>query len=206
MKWTRKKHIHKENDPGVKHIESFEIKPRKMGGLFSTQKKYSLITCGLDNSGKSTIINELKPTAQRSDAIAATMGYSVEEFEKNSATFKVFDMGGARKFRDIWQHHFGQAQGIIFVIDSSERSRMCLVRDELKLMMEHPDVKGLPILFFANKMDLPGAMKPDEIAEEVGIAELCANNPTNMFASDAKRGVGIEQGLEWLQKKVAPQG
>lgn len=178
-----------------------------MGGIFSSKQHLTIITCGLDNAGKSTIINELKPTAQRSDAIAATMGFELQEFEKGNVSFKVYDMGGARKFRELWAHHFQAAQGIIFVIDSSERARMCLVRDELQLMLEHPDVKkGLPILFFANKMDKPGAMKPEEIAEEVGIMELCSNHPINIVASDARRGVGIEQGLEWLQKRIAPSG
>ena len=174
-------------------------------GIFSSKTNVTIITCGLDNAGKSTIINELKPSQQRSDAIAATFGYSVEEFEKGNVAFKVFDMGGARKFRELWSHHFKTIQGIIFVIDSSARARLVLVKDELQLMLENPEIRGVPILFYANKMDLPGALSPQEIVDAVGIIELCSERAYNIFASDARRGMGIEEGLQWLQKKIAPE-
>lgn len=173
-------------------------------GIFSSKTHLTIITCGLDNAGKSTIINELKPQEQRSDAIAATFGYNIEEFEKGNVAFKVFDMGGARKFRELWEHHFKTVQGIIFVIDSNDRARLCLVKEELQQMLQNPQLRGIPILFFANKMDLPGALNPQEITEAVGIMELCTERAFNIFASDARRGMGIDEGLTWLQKKIAP--
>jgi ADP-ribosylation factor-like protein 6 len=173
-------------------------------GIFSSKTNVTIITCGLDNAGKSTIINELKPQEQRQDAIAATFGYSVEEFDKGSVAFKVFDMGGARKFRELWSHHFKTIQGIIFVIDSSDRARLCLVKDELQLMLENPEIRGVPVLFFANKMDMPGALTPQEIVDAVGIIEMCSDRAYNIFASDARRAIGVEDGLQWLQKKIAP--
>ena len=173
-------------------------------GLFSSKANLTVITCGLDNAGKSTIINELKPQALRTDAIPATFGYSVEEFEKGNVAFKVFDMGGARKFRELWEHHFKTVQGVIFVIDSNDRARLCLVRDELQLMLKSPELKATPVLFFANKMDLPGALTPHELVESLGIMELCGDRSYNIFASDARRGIGIEEGLLWLQKRLAP--
>jgi ADP-ribosylation factor-like protein 6 len=164
----------------------------------------SLITCGLDNAGKSTIINELKPQAERTDAVAATFGYNVQQFDKGSISFKVFDMGGGRKFRPLWEHHFKAVQGVIFVVDSSDRARLALVRVELDLMLKHADLKGVPILFFANKMDLPGAMSAQEIVDALQIVELCADRAFNIYQSNARQGIGIDEGLMWLQKKIAP--
>lgn len=44
-------------------------------------------------------------------------------------------------------------QGIIFVIDSSDKLRLVVAKDELKELLAHEDVKAshCPILFYANK-------------------------------------------------------
>lgn len=171
-------------------------------GLFESKHKLNIVTCGLDNGGKSTIINGLKPTKLRSDNISATVGYSVEEFEKGKVNFKVFDMGGAKKFRSMWELYYRDVQGVIFVIDSSDRVRLTLVREEIKMLIDHPDLQGVPILFFANKADLNGAKSPHELVEELGLTELISDRAYNIFASDARRGVGIEEGLDWLTKRL----
>jgi len=173
-------------------------------GLFESKQKLTIVTCGLDNSGKSTIINGLKPTEMRSDAISATVGYQVEEFEKGKVQFKVFDMGGAKKFRSLWELYYKDVQGIIFVIDSADKVRLCLVRDEIQILLEHPDARKVPILFFANKADVAGAKTPQELVEELALNELIVDRSYNIFASDARRGIGIEEGLNWLTSKLCP--
>ena len=46
----------------------------------SSSKKAQIIIVGLDNSGKSTMINMLKPSKYAQEEIAATVGYKVETF------------------------------------------------------------------------------------------------------------------------------
>lgn len=38
--------------------------------------------------------------------------------------FTAFDMSGAGRYRNLWEHHFKSCQGIVFVIDSSDRMRL----------------------------------------------------------------------------------
>lgn len=38
--------------------------------------------------------------------------------------FTAFDMSGAGRYRNLWEHHFKLCQGIVFVIDSSDRMRL----------------------------------------------------------------------------------
>ena len=47
--------------------------------------------------------------------------------------------------------------GIIFCIDSTDLIRMCVAKDELESLLAHSELRSVPILFFANKMDLPQA-------------------------------------------------
>lgn len=171
-------------------------------GIFSSKQELSIITCGLDNSGKSTIINQLKPVKLRTDNIAATIGYNVEKFQKGNANFKVFDMAGAKKYRSMWEAYYEDVHAVIFVIDSSDKVRMCVVKDEVKHLSDHKDLKKCPILFYANKMDIPGSRTPHELVEELELTEMLMDRPFNIFASDARRGFGIEEGMNWLTREV----
>jgi len=53
-----------------------------------------IIIVGLDNSGKSTMINYLKPKKYQETELAATVGFKVETFSKSKINFTVFDMSG----------------------------------------------------------------------------------------------------------------
>lgn len=46
------------------------------------------------------------------------------EFSDQGIAFTAFDMSGAGRYRNLWEHHFKSCQGIIFVIDSSDRMRL----------------------------------------------------------------------------------
>lgn len=65
-----------------------------MGNLFDSGVKSKILIVGLDNSGKSTLINFLKPKAMQQSELAATVGFKVENFKKGSINFTVFDMSG----------------------------------------------------------------------------------------------------------------
>jgi len=171
-------------------------------GIFQSKRKVNLVCCGLDNSGKSTIINQLKPTKLRTENIGATVGYQLEEFEKGNCCFKVFDMGGAKKFRALWELYYKEVDGVIFVIDSSDKIRMCLVKDELRMLLENKDLSMRPILFFANKMDIQGSRTPQEIVEDLELTECITDRNFNIFASNAKTGQGLEAGITWLSNIV----
>lgn len=45
-------------------------------------------------------------------------------FSDQGIAFTAFDMSGAGRYRNLWEHHFKSCQGIIFVIDSSDRMRL----------------------------------------------------------------------------------
>lgn len=63
--------------------------------LFSnTNRQVEIIVIGLDNSGKTTIINQLKPLNTQTPNITPTIGYSVERFTASNMTFSAYDMSG----------------------------------------------------------------------------------------------------------------
>eukprot|EP00762_Andalucia_godoyi_P000326 ANDGO_03044.mRNA.1 ADP-ribosylation factor-like protein 6 len=172
-----------------------------MGAKFS-KKKAQIVFCGLDNSGKSTIINYLKPRKTQSLDIVPTVGFSVEQFTKNNVSFTVFDMSGQGRYRNLWEHYFKDSNAIIFVIDTSDKIRMVVVKEELSMVLQHPDTRGLPILFFANKMDLQTALSPMEVVQLLELDRI-TDRTWHIVPSNAVTGEGVEDGMTWLTAKLS---
>uniref|UniRef100_A0A8C3UEC2 ADP-ribosylation factor-like protein 6 n=69 Tax=Passeriformes TaxID=9126 RepID=A0A8C3UEC2_CATUS len=173
----------------------------KLAGWLGLKKKEVHVLClGLDNSGKTTIINKLKPSNAQTQDIVPTIGFSIEKFKTSSLSFTVFDMSGQGKYRDLWEHYYKEGQAIIFVIDSSDKLRMVVAKEELDTLLNHPDIKHrrLPILFFANKMDLRDAVSSVKVSQLLSLENI-KDKPWHICASDALKGEGLQEGVDWLQ-------
>ncbi|KAJ7416485.1 hypothetical protein WISP_70903 [Willisornis vidua] len=140
--------------------------------------------------------------AQTQD-IVPTIGFSIEKFKTSSLSFTVFDMSGQGKYRDLWEHYYKEGQAIIFVIDSSDRLRMVVAKEELDTLLNHPDIKHrrLPILFFANKMDLRDAVSSVKVSQLLSLENI-KDKPWHICASDALKGEGLQEGVDWLQEPL----
>ncbi|NXF87961.1 ARL6 protein, partial [Eubucco bourcierii] len=111
----------------------------KLAGWLGLKKKEVHVLClGLDNSGKTTIINKLKPSNAQTQDIVPTIGFSIEKFKTSSLSFTVFDMSGQGRYRNLWEHYYKEGQAIIFVIDSSDKLRMVVAKEELDTLLNHP--------------------------------------------------------------------
>lgn len=82
------------------------------------------------------------------------MGFQVEEFAKDNIHFTIYDMSGQGRYRNLWEHYYADVQAIIFVIDSTDKFRMVVAKEELQTLLNHEDIKkvNVPILFYANKV------------------------------------------------------
>jgi len=166
--------------------------------LSKKKKRTKIIFCGLDNAGKSTILNYLKPKKHQKLAkdITPTVGYTTELFSLNSLDFEAFDMSGGSKYRNFWEELVQSASAVIFVIDSCDLVRLAIATNELLGLLEKDVDSELPVLFFANKMDLNGAVGASEISDKMELHKL--KNSWTIVASNALKGVGIEEGFKWL--------
>eukprot|EP00088_Acartia_fossae_P019220 TRINITY_DN21189_c0_g1_i1.p1 TRINITY_DN21189_c0_g1~~TRINITY_DN21189_c0_g1_i1.p1 ORF type:complete len:140 (+),score=29.19 TRINITY_DN21189_c0_g1_i1:215-634(+) len=52
--------------------------------------------------------------------------------------FTAFDMSGQGRYRNLWEHYYRDCQGVIFVVDSSDRLRMVVAKDELDMLLQVP--------------------------------------------------------------------
>lgn len=163
----------------------------------------NILIVGLDNSGKTSIIERMKlqsgkvPKGGMPQEVTPTVGFSVDEFSKGSLSFTVFDMSGAGRYRNLWERHFREAAAVVFVVDSADKLRLCVAKDELDAMLESSELLGKPFLVFANKMDLPTALSPVDVAQGLSLDEIEAH-PWQIVPSNALDGSGLQEGLDWL--------
>ena len=112
-------------------------------------------------------------------------------------------MSGQSTYRGLWESYYSEIQAIVFVLDSSDKLRMVLARDELQMLLQHEQVVGrtLPILVFANKMDIAGSLTPVEC---MGLMELdqIIDKPWHIAASNALSGDGVSDGFQWLAETI----
>lgn len=177
----------------------------RLGRLLGLKKKELNVLCiGLDNSGKTSIINKLKPDKCQAQDIVPTVGFTVEKFMSQSLNFTVFDMSGQGRYRNLWEHYYQNAQAVIFVLDSSDRLRIAVAREELELLLKHSEIekKRIPILFFANKMDCTDAITPVECTQLMHLDSI-KNKPWHICASNALTGEGLEAGVNWLTDQIS---
>jgi ADP-ribosylation factor-like protein 6 len=108
----------------------------------------NVVVVGLDNSGKTTIINRLKPPEVRTIDVVPTVGFSVEKFRTKSLQLTAFDMSGQGRYRNLWEHYYRDCHGVIFVIDSSDKLRLAVARDELDQLLDHAEIRIVECRFF----------------------------------------------------------
>jgi len=105
------------------------------GRLFA-KKQMRILMVGLDAAGKTTILYKLK--LGEIVTTIPTIGFNVETVEYKNISFTVWDVGGQDKIRPLWRHYYQNTQGLIFVVDSSDRERIQESHDELHKMVSLP--------------------------------------------------------------------
>ncbi|EGX87706.1 ADP-ribosylation factor 6 [Cordyceps militaris CM01] len=169
-----------------------------MGKIFGS-KEMRLLMLGLDAAGKTTILYKLK--LGQDVTTIPTVGFNVETVTYKNVKFNVWDVGGQDKIRPLWRHYFSGTQGLIFVIDSSDRARIDEARQELHRIINDREMKDSLLLVFANKQDLKEAMKPQEVTEALQLSKL-KDKVWYVVPSCATTGEGLLEGLAWLSNNV----
>ena len=160
-------------------------------GAISRGPENRILTLGLDGAGKTTFLYKLKLGDDLNTI--PTIGFNVETIKFGNLTMNLWDIGGQKKIRDLWAHYYPNTNGIIFLVDTSDRERIPLVKEELFKMLEEEDLMGVPILIFANKLDL-AVMSVSETIDKLDLhsikgrewfCEGCSCKTCLLYTSDA---------------------
>lgn len=170
------------------------------GGLSLFRKNSRIVMLGLDAAGKTTILYKLK--LDETVSTIPTIGFNVETVKHSkSVSFTVWDIGGQQKLRPLWKHYLKGTDGLIFVVDCWDFSRVDEVRDELSNLLSLPEMQDVPIMIFGNKQDMRGAVNPPQLIEQL---QMNRYNSHSWYVQGtcAVTGEGIWEGIEIIAEMI----
>jgi GTPase SAR1 family protein len=166
------------------------------------------IVLGCDHAGKSTLIASLCGKVNREDMVP-TCGFSKSTAALGRHRLRIFDVGGGKGIRGIWDSYYADAHGAIFVVNATEPARFEECRGLLQAAYQHAYLIGKPLLVVANKSDLPQAIGPDELANALRMHELapgahrvCRAAVLSDALDSAGASDGIASSLTWLASAI----
>ena len=168
--------------------------------MLSINTEMRILMLGLDAAGKTTVLYKLK--LGEVVTTIPTVGFNVETVEYKNISFNVWDVGGQDKIRKLWRYYYQNTQGLIFVVDSSDRDRIEDAREELGKILVEDEMRDAVLLVFANKQDLPNAMPAAELTDKLGLRDM-RSRQWYIQSTCATTGDGLYEGLDWLSRTLS---
>ncbi|KAF2259359.1 Arf-domain-containing protein [Lojkania enalia] len=198
----------------------------------TSKEEYSILLLGLDNAGKTTLLEQIKaaytPTHPNLRTVP-TVGQNVATVSlppPNPPIYlKIWDVGGQHSLRGLWQSYYTSCHAIVFVIDSTdigdadiahlatdagrneEHGRLDECRLVLEDVLQNEDAVGVPVLVLANKQDREDCVEVVRIKEglvrKVFEGEKGGNvRDSRVLPCSALTGTGVREAVEWLCSRV----
>eukprot|EP01083_Nonionella_stella_P071849 193261_1 len=172
--------------------------------LFQRFFKKNVVKCrililGLDNAGKTSCLKRFSD--EEIDHIMPTQGFNIKHLQQQGFEATIWDLGGQRAIRTYWRNYYDNSDGIIFVIDSSDKRRMEEVGLELLNLLKEAKLLTVPLLILANKQDLSHALTIKDISEQLLLSNV-RDRPWSIQPCSAKSGEGLKDGLMWIMQTI----
>ncbi|KAK9451144.1 ADP-ribosylation factor family-domain-containing protein [Limtongia smithiae] len=183
-----------------------------MKGIYmqaTKKEEYSVLILGLDNAGKTTLLEQLKRIYNEgrsvpADKIVPTVGQNMSHVTVGKMHMKLWDVGGQENLRSLWRAYYSDCHAIVFVVDSTDRARIEECRNSLQAVVTDDTTEGIPVLMLANKQDRDDSMEVEDIKEIFNkIAEHLSARDSRVLPISALKGTGVREAAEWLAIRLA---
>ncbi|KAH7859559.1 hypothetical protein Vadar_002559 [Vaccinium darrowii] len=153
--------------------------------FFKQEMELSLV--GLQSAGKTSLVN------------AITVGLNMRKVTKGNVTIKLWDLGGQRRFRGMWERYCRGVSAILYVVDAADRDSVPISRSELHELLTKPSISGIPLLVLGNKIDKSEAISKQALMDQLGL-ESISEREVCCYMISCKDSVNIDTVINWLIK------
>ena len=198
----------------------------------TSKEEYSILLLGLDNAGKTTLLEQIKSLYASHSAphepklkTVPTVGQNVSLIDLPELYLRIWDVGGQHTLRGLWQSYYSSCHAIVFVVDSTdigdadpehinnedkpeqEGGRLNECRLVLESILHNTETEGVPVLVLANKQDREDCVEVVRIKEgfvrKVFEGEKGQNvRDSRVLPLSALTGTGVREAVEWLCTRV----
>ncbi len=168
--------------------------------IFREKQDISIFIYGLDQAGKTALINGVKRNVTLKTI--PTTNVNISRIKVKDISVRIYDAPGQLKFRGLWEPYLKMQQnGLVFVLDIVHRMRYPIAKNLLHEIANYPNLKKLPFLILFNKIDL---VKPDmnQLCNEMDVNSV-KDRPIKCFLTSAIHNVGIDESFEWLTQEIS---
>ncbi|XP_017290119.1 ADP-ribosylation factor-like 10 [Kryptolebias marmoratus] len=166
------------------------------------REKRQVLVLGLDGAGKSSLLQGLTPgeAAARRGRCRPTRGFNFMSLDAPACQLDFLEIGGGEDLRRYWLDYLRRTHVLVYVVDSSDRSRLPLAKAELhRLLRVEPQ---LPVVVLGNKQDKPDAVSVSELHEALSLGAVADDRKLFLLAAqlDSKGAKRRScQGLDTVQ-------
>jgi small GTP-binding protein len=155
---------------------------------------------GMDNAGKTTILYKLF-TGEEIVTTIPTIGFNVETGVIGGVHVDAKDTSSYDFEAKLTRKYYAGVHGVIFVVDSCNMEYMDTACMALKRTMAAEELRGVPMLVFANKQDLPRALSAVELTRQLCLTKT-DDRKWFVQGACALTGAGLHEGLKWLSEAM----
>ncbi len=116
---------------------------------------------------------------------------------KGNVVIKLWDVGGQKRFRSLWERYCRRVDAIVFVVDASE-SDESLSESKAELDELLTKTNGVPLLVLGNKNDLPG-LSLEQLIDRFELKAI-KDREVGVYSISAKNRTNIDVTLKWLMR------
>jgi len=157
-----------------------------------------LAVVGLNGAGKSSFVSVLQGgTASFDENTLPTIGFNMRRVTSKKISLKLWDLGGQRQFRGMWERYCRDVDVIVFVVDASDEKALDVAHDELRRLLSHVVLDRIPLLVLLNKNDLPDALSPDRVVDALELSSI-KDREVAYYSISCKSANNIDKTLKWL--------
>ncbi|KAK1788109.1 hypothetical protein P4O66_016569 [Electrophorus voltai] len=133
------------------------------------RRERQVLVLGLDGAGKSSVLQGLSGGAGKRHC-RPTRGFNFIRLHTPACQLDFLEIGGGEELRAYWPEFLRKTHILVYVVDSSDRSRLPQAKDELHRLLR-VDTQ-LPVVVLGNKQDKPNAANVHELRDALSLGSL----------------------------------
>ncbi len=150
---------------------------------------YKIFLCGLDNSGKTSIVNSINKLPNPGKT-SPTLNFNRAKVIIDLTEFVIWDAPGQARYRNLWEKNIKETSIICYIVDLLDQERYKESKEWLDKTLGESENKSLPLIVCFHKVDAFDAKKYLPDVKKVFKREDFSNRPvyfleTTIFNPDS---------------------